>query len=357
MRKNLAAGCSTIHSEVLACQRNPPSAFVARQRKMRTRNVDEAIEAVSKVYCPHSISVTGRAAGIDSVLEIIQPGPQPLVYLSYAAPVTIDAGHFSDLFLAIRSTGGCGSAQQDGQSATWRAGQTLLFCAEKDTRIHFDRDFTQTSIRLDTNLLENVCSRWLGRPLDAPVRFDFRPFTEDLEASWSHILAMVGTGAPPDHHELRPRRLLDEYMLAFLLHHQRSNYSDELQREIRDPTPRILRKAEQFIHESAEAPITVSDIAAEIGVSVRALQAAFRTWRSTTPSMFLRETRLKRVRDQLTAAGTSTSVTELALNAGFTHLGRFSEIYRKTYGESPNETLARSRKSSLRMKSPRKPLA
>ncbi len=49
---------------------------------MRTRNVDEAIEAVSKVYCPHSISVTGRAAGIDSVLEIIQPGPQPLVYLS-----------------------------------------------------------------------------------------------------------------------------------------------------------------------------------------------------------------------------------------------------------------------------------
>ena len=313
---------------------------------MRTRNVDEAIEAVSKVYCPHSISVTGRAAGIDSELEIIQPGPQPLVYLAYAAPVTIDAGHFSDLFLAIRSTGGSGSAQQDGQSATWRAGQTLLFSAEKDTRIHFDRDFTQTSIRLDTVMLESVCSRWLGRPLDAPVRFDFRPFTEDLEASWSHILAMMGNGVPPDRHEFRPRRLLDEYVLAFLLHHQPSNYSEELQREVRDPAPRILRKAEQFIRDSAEAPITVSDIAAEIGVSVRALQAAFRAWRSTTPSIFLRETRLRRVRDQLTAAGPSTSVTELAFGAGFTHLGRFSEIYRKAYGESPNETLARSRQAS-----------
>ena len=317
---------------------------------MRTRNIDEAIEAVSKVYCPHSISVTGRAAGIDSVLEIIQPGPQPLVYLSYAAPVIVDAGHFSDLFLAIRSTGGSGSAQQDGQSATWRAGQTLLFCAEKDTRIHFDRDFTQTSIRLDTALLENVCLRWLGRPLDAPIRFDFRPFSEHLEASWSHILAMVGTGVPPDHHDFRPRRLLDEYLLAFLLHHQPSNYSEALRRDVRDPAPRILRKAEQFIYDNAEAPITVSDIAAGIGVSIRALQAAFRTWRSTTPSIFLRETRLKRVRDQLLDAGPSTTVTELAVDAGFTHLGRFSETYRKAYGESPNETLARSRKASRRRK-------
>ncbi|WP_370691985.1 helix-turn-helix domain-containing protein [Bradyrhizobium xenonodulans] len=52
-------------------------------------------------------------------------------------------------------------------------------------------------------------------------------------------------------------------------------------------------------------------------------------------------------------AGPSTTVTELAFGAGFTHLGRFSETYRKAYGETPNETLARSRKSSRRGK-PRK---
>ncbi|MFT4116001.1 AraC family transcriptional regulator [Bradyrhizobium sp.] len=315
---------------------------------MRTRNVDEAIEAVSKVYCPHSISVTGRAAGIDSVLEIIQPGPQPLVHLSYAAPVTVDAGQFDDLFLAIRSTGGRGCAQQDGQSASWRAGQTLLFSAGKETRIQFAGDFTQTSVRLDTTLLENVCSRWLGHPIDEPVRFDFRPFPDDLEQGWSHILGMLAAGSPPDRHELRPRRLLDEYLLSFLLQHQPSNYSAELQREVRDPSPRILRKAEQFIRESAESPITVLDIAAEMGVSVRALQAAFRTWKSTTPSKYLREIRLQRVRDRLIAGGSSTSVTELAFGVGFNHLGRFSEIYRKTYGESPNETLLRSRKAERR---------
>jgi hypothetical protein len=32
------------------------------------------------------------------------------------------------------------------------------------------------------------------------------------------------------------------------------------------------------------------------------------------------------------------------------HLGRFSEVYRKTHGESPNETLSRSRKAWRRAK-------
>jgi transcriptional regulator GlxA family with amidase domain len=37
------------------------------------------------------------------------------------------------------------------------------------------------------------------------------------------------------------------------------------------------------------------------------------------------------------------TVTWIAIGTGFNHLGRFARYYRKTYGESPSETLRRSR--------------
>jgi hypothetical protein len=54
---------------------------------MRTRNLDEAIDAVTRIYCPHTIRVTGSARAIDAVLEVARPTSQPLVHLSYVAPV------------------------------------------------------------------------------------------------------------------------------------------------------------------------------------------------------------------------------------------------------------------------------
>ena len=41
------------------------------------------------------------------------------------------------------------------------------------------------------------------------------------------------------------------------------------------------------------------------------------------------------------------TVTEIALDNGFTHLGRFSVNYRELFGESPSETLARRMSSQI----------
>ena len=73
---------------------------------MRTHDLDEAIAAVSEVYCPHTVEVMGRAQSVDVRLEVTQPTFQPIVELSYAAPVMIDAGHFSRLFLMMHCARG-----------------------------------------------------------------------------------------------------------------------------------------------------------------------------------------------------------------------------------------------------------
>lgn len=68
---------------------------------MRTRNLDEAIDAVTKVYCPHTVEVVCRARDIDAFLEVKHSTFQPLVGLSYSTAVNIDAQNFSRLFLMM----------------------------------------------------------------------------------------------------------------------------------------------------------------------------------------------------------------------------------------------------------------
>jgi AraC-like DNA-binding protein len=91
--------------------------------------------------------------------------------------------------------------------------------------------------------------------------------------------------------------------LTLLLHQHPHNYSDEMADPTPVPIPGMVRRAERYMIDNAGAPITVSDVAAELGVSLRSLQTGFRHWRSTTPNLFLRQTRLQLVRDELRRSG------------------------------------------------------
>jgi transcriptional regulator GlxA family with amidase domain len=85
----------------------------------------------------------------------------------------------------------------------------------------------------------------------------------------------------------------------------------------------------------------VVEAARAVGISVRSLQAAFSKHRGSSPMAFLRDRRLESAR-QRSLTMHSPSVTEVALACGFSHLGRFSQLYRERFGESPTETRRRA---------------
>jgi transcriptional regulator GlxA family with amidase domain len=72
--------------------------------------------------------------------------------------------------------------------------------------------------------------------------------------------------------------------------------------------------------DNAGAPITVSDVANHLGISLRSLQAGFPQGRENTSTAFFRRVRLQLVRDELLRSGTEASVTAVALQYGFSHL-------------------------------------
>ena len=74
------------------------------------------------------------------------------------------------------------------------------------------------------------------------------------------------------------------------------------------------------------------------------LQLCFQDTFRTTPMRYLRARRLHAAYEALRNCRDpdTTTVTEIAVQCGFAHLGRFSAYYKAVYGELPNYTLSRS---------------
>jgi AraC-like DNA-binding protein len=99
---------------------------------------------------------------------------------------------------------------------------------------------------------------------------------------------------------------------------------------------------ESWIRANLQMPLSVDTFAEFAGVSTRAVQSAFRRYRGCSPTQFLCRVRLEEVRRQLELPQAGASVTQIAMNHGFFHLGRFSKVYRERFGERPNDTLRRA---------------
>ena len=86
----------------------------------------------------------------------------------------------------------------------------------------------------------------------------------------------------------------------------------------------------------------VAELAEEVGASGRWIRTAFNQRFGMPPSAWFRVRALHGARRELTSANPSQrSVTEIAMNWGFWHLGRFAGTYRRHFGEQPSETLKR----------------
>lgn len=107
----------------------------------------------------------------------------------------------------------------------------------------------------------------------------------------------------------------------------------------------LVRTATRLMQAAAETPLSLGDLARDLGIGLRRLQQAFQRTGDATPREVLAALRLQRARDRLSRPDDAASVTDIAIDSGFLHLGRFSAQYRRTYGELPSETLARARRA------------
>lgn len=104
---------------------------------------------------------------------------------------------------------------------------------------------------------------------------------------------------------------------------------------------RRVSRACDIIHDRSDEPLSLTGLADELQVTPRCLQLSFESVHGMSPRDYLQRVRLDRARALLLAQGEAASVTRAAMESGFLHLGRFSQAYRRAFGELPNETLGR----------------
>lgn len=103
--------------------------------------------------------------------------------------------------------------------------------------------------------------------------------------------------------------------------------------------PLKLRTAEQYAKTHAARAPTVEQLAAEVGVSARNLHDLFIRFRGVAPGDFIREERLRGIRDALLRARPGSTVSGIAAGWGYQNFGNFAALYRKRFGELPSQTL------------------
>lgn len=106
----------------------------------------------------------------------------------------------------------------------------------------------------------------------------------------------------------------------------------------------VVRSSEQFLATRLHESVSIADLCHVTGVSIRTLRNAFQSVVGVSPKAYLKRRRLQLVRARLElATSDQDTVTSIAYQSGFFHLGNFSRDYRRYFCESPSTTLGRAR--------------
>lgn len=110
--------------------------------------------------------------------------------------------------------------------------------------------------------------------------------------------------------------------------------------------PGDVARALTWLRAHLHEPVRLETLAQIAGTAPRTLETHFRQFLGTTPLGWVRQMRLTQARRALLDPSGDASVTRVAMDCGFTQLGRFAAHYCRQFGEVPSQTLQRARRGA-----------
>lgn len=229
-----------------------------------------------------------------------------------------------------------------GQDLSTGSEGRILVTGFDDVSTVYDQKFAGIFVTIDTSAVTHALQKWTdGAPAswsDATRELQTRsgPGATLREAIRSCV-AMIDSADDLGPDQLARFGLGDILVQAAAL--ALRNGAREGWEVVRDVGSRHVEAALNYMEANLDQPLRLADIAAAIGLSPRALQAAFQKEKGRPPMQQLREMRLAAAHRALSQARPGETVAAIARAYGFVNLGDFSVGFRQRFGRPPSQVL------------------
>ncbi|MNN05056.1 Transcriptional activator NphR [compost metagenome] len=264
-------------------------------------------------------------------------GSLDLCQISYGGRVHVTSPALETLYhLQILLRGHC-LWRGRGEEHYFTPGELLLINPDDPVDLTYSDDCEKFIVKLPATLLDKACSENQWRHPGEGVRFAPRHRLEELDG-FVNLISLVCQEAEAEQTIPQVQEHFAKIIASKLLGLPGSNVNRE---PLTAGCPSFERLVE-FIENNLKQDISLEQLAELAHMSARSLYALFEKHAGTTPKHYIRQRKLETIHARLSDPRASVrNVTEVALDYGFLHLGRFSECYKSTFGELPSDTLRR----------------
>jgi AraC-like DNA-binding protein len=265
-------------------------------------------------------------------------GEIDLCRLNYGTRVRVVSDCLGDIYhLQFILRGHC-RYEQGRDSLDVAPGHLLLINPHEPIDLTYSDDCEKFIVRVPETLFAAACAENDWRKPGERIRFNHAPYRFEDVQSLMLLLRLiceeVESGQTTPQILGHYNRVVVNKLMAML--------PSNLVRQPHDAQAARFARIKAYIDANIKSELDVAALARQANLGQRALYALFESQVQMTPLQFVRARKLERVHRALTdPACPLANVTAVALEYGFAHLGRFSDLYRATYGVLPSQALKR----------------
>jgi AraC-like DNA-binding protein len=298
-------------------------------------NPFEVSDYVGRNVGNHSLRLAHSSSATAS-LNHRRAGSVDLCRLSYGTEARILSEGLADIYHAQFILRGTCRYTLPETTLDLSAGHFLLINPNEPLDLTYSSDCEKFIVKIPSAMVREACTEHRWFMANDCIKFNQIPYRFD---DLSNLIMLLNLLCEEAESGVATPQMLQHYnrvvatkLMTMLKHNV----------DMADPCLHSVcfERLARYIDEHIKQDISAEQLSRYSHLSLRSLYLLFEKNAKMTPKQYIRHKKLEHVHATLTdPTRPAPNVTAVALEYGFTHLGRFSELYKSTYGVLPSESM------------------